>query len=217
MVCIFLAGAVVSGFLYIKSDLKKWKIGVYLFKPLTMFLIILAALLTETDRSLYKSLILVGLIISTTGDVFLMLPKDRFMAGLAAFLTAHLFYGAAFFFPAGMPVPWPLFPLLAYAGVVGILLFPYLEKMKVPVLVYGIVIMTMAWTAWSRFLVNRGPAAGIALAGALLFVSSDTLLAFRRFYRPQYLPHSPVMLLYFAAQICFALSTGDFNGSMVAR
>src|SRR5690606_41962032 len=70
---------------------------VYLFKPLTTVLILLLALLASPPVTpAYQWLIVLGLLFSLAGDVFLMLPRDRFVAGLVSFLIAHLFYIAAF-------------------------------------------------------------------------------------------------------------------------
>lgn len=70
---------------------------VYAFKPLTTALIImLAASLLAEPASRYRLAITFGLVLSLAGDVFLMVPGDRFVPGLAAFLLAHPAYLAAF-------------------------------------------------------------------------------------------------------------------------
>src|SRR3954469_1473839 len=111
---------------------------VYLFKPLTTLLIILLALSrTPIQGEGYKFLIVAGLIFSMCGDIFLMLPSDRFMAGLVSFLVAHLFYITAFAqgFP-GMVGLWPLAPLGLYGVGMYRFLSPGLGKMRLPVVIY---------------------------------------------------------------------------------
>ncbi len=55
----------------------------YIFKPLTTLLIIGLALLQDQEVSqTYRYLIVAGLVFSLTGDIFLELPTDRFIAGL---------------------------------------------------------------------------------------------------------------------------------------
>ena len=61
----------------------------YILKPLTMVLICLTAILGGNDLSVYKVMIIGGLACSLVGDIFLMLPADRFLPGLIAFLLAH--------------------------------------------------------------------------------------------------------------------------------
>jgi uncharacterized membrane protein YhhN len=70
---------------------------VYVFKPLTTLLIIVLALQMHGETTpRYFHLVAAGLVFSLAGDVFLMLPKDRFVAGLLSFLIAHLLYILAF-------------------------------------------------------------------------------------------------------------------------
>ncbi len=69
----------------------------YLFKPLTTSLIILTALwLPDAVPQPYKVLVVTGLAYSLAGDIFLMLPSDRFIFGLGSFLVAHILYAGAF-------------------------------------------------------------------------------------------------------------------------
>src|SRR5512147_2406717 len=93
---ILLATAVACA-LHLRAAYRGPRWQVYLFKPLTTTLLFgLAAALPPAHGSAYRLAILVGLVFSLAGDVFLMLPRDRFLAGLASFLAAHLAYIAAF-------------------------------------------------------------------------------------------------------------------------
>src|SRR5688572_18694162 len=67
----------------------------YLFKPLTLVLIISIVCFYGSDKSFYRSAILAGLVFSLIGDTFLINPKN-FVPGLISFLIAHLCYIAAF-------------------------------------------------------------------------------------------------------------------------
>src|SRR5512143_3607936 len=70
---------------------------IYLFKPLTTILILAIALLPGTFiTDPYARLIGLGLLFSLAGDIWLVLPADRFLYGLVSFLLAHLCYIAAF-------------------------------------------------------------------------------------------------------------------------
>jgi len=173
-----------------------------------MALIWLIALLGRATAPLYKAMILAGLVFSMAGDVLLILPADRFAAGLAAFLIAHLCYGAAFVSEIRALTWWRLVPLLVYGALVYLLLAPSLGSLKLPVGIYVLAILAMAWSAWERWgqLGSRG--ALLALAGALLFVISDTVLAFNHF-RLMSKPALAVSLaVYWAAQWLVARSVG---------
>lgn len=82
----------------------------YVFKPLTTLLIVAMALrLSSTGPAGYRRLIVIGLLLSTLGDVFLMLPFDGFVFGLGSFLLAHIAYLVALRKRGGWwRVRWPL-------------------------------------------------------------------------------------------------------------
>ena len=183
---------------------------VYVFKPLTTALIILfALLLPATAAASYKLLVVLGLLCSLAGDVFLMLPQDRFIPGLVSFLIAHLFYIAAFTRGVGFDLAWwPLLLYLLYGGVMLTLLWPRLGAMRVPVLVYMAVILIMGWQALARWLTLGTLAAGLAAVGALLFVISDSVLALDRFRGRFVMARLLVLSTYFAAQWLIAWSVG---------
>jgi uncharacterized membrane protein YhhN len=199
--------AAVSAALHISAEYRGPRRNVYIFKPLTVSFITLIAL--QSEASLYKNLIVAGLLFSLAGDIFLMLPSDRFIAGLFSFLIAHLFYIAAFTLDGArrFSVVAALL-LLTYGGVMLGLLFPHLGKMKAPVMVYMLVILLMVWQAWNRWLGGSGDGAGSlpALAGASLFAASDSALALNRFRRPFKSARLLILTTYFVAQWLFALS-----------
>ena len=94
---------------------------IYVFKPLTTVLIIAATLWCFTPAmGHYRNIILVGLTLSLAGDVFLMLPGNKFIPGLASFLAAHLAYVWAFSLGVGFApaqLPW-LAPFACFGHVV---------------------------------------------------------------------------------------------------
>jgi uncharacterized membrane protein YhhN len=180
----------------------------YIFKPLTMVLIWMIALLGQATSPLYKVMIFAGLVFSMAGDVLLILPSDRFAAGLAAFLIAHLCYSAAFVSEIRALNWWRLFPLLAYGAVVYLLLAPSLGKLKLPVLLYVVAILAMAWFAWERWSQLGSRGALSAFVGALLFVISDTILAFNHFRLRSKPALATSLAIYWAAQWLMARSVG---------
>src|SRR5205809_56507 len=87
-------------------------------------------------------------------------------------------------------------------------LWPHLGRERAPVAVYVSVIAVMGWRAAVRALAASPPPAsgGLALAGALLFMLSDGLLATDRFARRLRAAEAAVMTTYYAAQTLIALS-----------
>lgn len=207
-----IVAAAVSLLLHLRAEYcgPRWQI--YLFKPLTTALLLAGVLSVKWGSDpRYPYAIALGLLFSLVGDVFLMLPQDLFLWGLGSFLVAHLVYVAAF--TTGVPLgglPLVYLPLLAAAATVLFFLWPSLkEKLRIPILIYMAAILVMVAQACSRGWCLRSHAALLATAGALLFASSDTLLAFNRFRKPY--PHAQtwIMTTYVAAQALIALSVGE--------
>ena len=202
--------AILSASIHIRAEYRGPRQHVYIFKPLTMVFILLIAILGQATLPFYKYMIVTGLVFSLAGDVFLMLPSDRFVAGLVAFLMAHLFYIAAFVSEISALTWWPLVPVVIYGIVVYTILAPSLGKLKLPVLAYIVVITIMAWLAWERWSQTGQSGALLASVGAVLFVISDTILALNRF-RGAFKPARALNLTtYFAAQWLIAGSVGAF-------
>jgi len=129
----------------------------------------------------YANAITVGLTLSVLGDALLALPGDLFVAGLLAFLAAHLAYTAAYVGRSRALAPaWLLMSLLA-VGLMLAVLFQWgeLGAMKLPVVVYAVVIGLMLWRAGAQG--RSGSGAHFAVLGAVLFVLSDAVLAWNRF------------------------------------
>ena len=158
-------------------------------------------------------MIVVGLVFSLSGDVFLMLPekpRSFFMPGLVVFLIAHLFYIVAFCLGGGWANKDLLvaIPFLAFGIGTAVYLWPSLGAMKVPVALYILVILTMGWRAGVRIYAVDVPTPGavIALVGAILFILSDLILALNRFVRPFASARATNLTTYFVGQACIALS-----------
>lgn len=205
---ILIAGTIASSLLFIRAEYRGPDWQIYLFKPLTTFLIILFGLLVDSASSQYRAWILLGLVFSLAGDVFLMLPADRFLPGLVCFLLAHLGYIRAF--SRGLE-DWngiPILPLLVY----GVLIYRYLAselgRMRVPVLVYMLVILVMSGAAWERWLNQGGAGPLLAAVGSVLFLISDSLLAVGRFRKVPDYSRALSLGSYFTAQLLIAMSVG---------
>jgi len=137
----------------------------YSFKPLTTCLIIAIALLAADPVSTqYKALIVLGLVASLAGDVFLMLP-DRFLPGLVSFLVAHLLYIAAFVTADYGTAPlWFIIPFVFYGALMLRILWAHLGTMAdygtaplwfiIPFVFYGALMLRILWAHLGTM---RGP------------------------------------------------------------
>jgi uncharacterized membrane protein YhhN len=200
--------AAVSGALHIRSEYHGPRALGYACKPLTTTaLIAIACLAPGSPPVPYRELIVLGLIFSLAGDIFLMLPSDRFLPGLASFLVAHLLYIAAFSQVAGFQLsPLALAPFALASAALLRLLWPHLAGMRVPVTFYVIVIVTMGWQAAAQWSSVGETWALLALVGAILFTLSDAALALNRFRAPFAAAQVAILSSYYLAQWLIALS-----------
>jgi uncharacterized membrane protein YhhN len=109
-----------------------------------------------------------------------MVPGDRFVAGLASFLVAHLLYIAAFASEkGGLRNPAAATTVGLFAVAMLAFLWPDLGALRVPVGAYVTVIGLMGWQAFARW--GHSPGAELAALGAMSFLVSDSALAIGRF------------------------------------
>lgn len=172
-------------------------------------LIIIFMLSSFADLSLSSSQwILAGLILSTLGDVFLMLRPQKFIAGLASFLVAHIFYVIAFSSKLNsLSIPLVSYWVIPIAVGYFIYLWPKLGEMKLPVLFYFSAISLMLISATALYIQAPTNTHSLLLLGAILFAISDGILGYRKFVKPFMYGQVAVMTTYFSAQCLLALST----------
>lgn len=198
----------VSAGLYIYFDFIKNQTLKYTFKPLTTILIIALAFLQKPEGfDSYGYLIITGLVFSLIGDIYLMLPTDKFIHGLASFLIAHIFYIVAFSSGFGPFLDFEyLIPAAIYTLVFLWVILPKTGSMKLPVIIYAIVLMIFMWQATGRYYYLAQTSAFYVFIGAILFVISDSILAYARFVKSFKLSQLLIHTTYWGAQIAIALS-----------
>lgn len=173
----------------------------YLLKPGSLLLLVGVALTLVPEDETRRAWFVLALVLSLAGDVFLMLPRNLFVAGLASFLLGHVAYIAGF----GVGEAWPWIAGVALVAVaVGTPILRALlargEKELVgPVVAYMTVISVMVACA-----IGTGDA--VAIAGAGLFMLSDSLIAWNRFVRPLAWAPVTIMVTYHLAQAGLVLS-----------
>ena len=192
---------------------------VYVFKPLSTTLVIIVAALScfvaDNYNLSYTLAIILGLLFSFGGDVALMFKSKRaFMIGLILFLIAHVIYSIVFTVYSGF-VEGDLISaliLILLAIIIYFYLYPGLEEMKIPVLIYIFVISFMMNRAISTFsgeFFNNTQAVLISIGAGLFFIS-DLILAINKFKKP-FKYHRISLAFYYSGQLLIALSTGFFG------
>ncbi|SFK98791.1 lysoplasmalogenase [Lysobacter sp. cf310] len=183
----------------------------YLAKPSATLLVLAMVWRMRTGAPTYRPAILIGLALSTLGDVFLMLPGDWFVFGLGSFLCAHLAYLVAFTRRArAFAALWPFLAYAALAAAVLAVLWPHLpSELRVPVVVYVAVLAAMAAQAAALWWRQRTRATALAALGGLSFVISDASLAIDRFAAPFASASVVVLATYWLAQTWIGLSVRE--------
>lgn len=173
-------------------------------KPLPV-LCMLLWLVFFVDRSTYRTWLMVGLGFSALGDVLLEIPANLFVAGLIAFLIAHLCYIMAYLSRSKTLHLVRAIPCLLYGCGVFWFLQSYgnLGPMALPVGVYTFVICCMLWRAASLYGTSGVSKALVhaAFFGAALFAMSDTIIAFNKFHAPVPGARYWIIVLYWMGQV----------------
>ena len=144
----------------------------------------------------------VALFLSAVGDVALELQTPQWIAGMAAFGLAHVFYTvcfADFIRRQGLARSGILFAIAILAISIALLvwLYPGMGELTGPSIGYQAIITTMVMTA----MVSRAPM--ITRIAAVVFMLSDTLIAVG-LYRGIAVPPGSVWITYAVAQILLA-------------
>jgi uncharacterized membrane protein YhhN len=179
----------------------------WITKPLAATGFVVSALQHGALGSAYGVCVLVALCLSWCGDV-LLIPRTKgtFLAGLGAFLFAHVAYAAAFVIRGVAIVPACVSALAVAAGVyfVARWLLPHVKGfMKKAVLAYMAAIGAMVTLAAGTFFARADL---LVLIGAVAFFVSDISVARDRFVKPGVANKRWGAPLYFGAQLLFAAS-----------
>lgn len=186
-----------------------------LFKVIPMVLIITYGWLhLAAGRTRTQYILLTGLLFCMLGDALLVW---WFVPGLLAFLIGHIFYLAAFL--RCWRFSWlrmaALLPVIAYGVIIGTQVTSAMKlaantTLIAPVLLYLTVISLMAWSA-----IMTG--SRMAAIGSILFVISDSILAWNKFVAD--VPSSGVYIMttYYAAQFLIASSMGVIDRDRSSR
>lgn len=171
---------------------------------------IAVAILSGAWASIYGRLILLGLVFSWFGDMFLVGTSQlAFLSGLSAFLLAHIAYVSAFI-AHGYNRRWVWFAVVPVTAI-AIGVFTWLEphtpvNLAIPVRAYIVVISMMVIFAIGTQ--GRGGSV-LIVSGAILFFLSDLSVAALRLVQTDYPTYVLGLPLYYAGQVCLALSSSQ--------
>ncbi len=179
----------------------------FVVKPLIMISLACYYLASTKQRN---TLFLIAILFCWVGDVLLLFkPELFFIAGLIAFLTGHVLYIVcyqrmrynesknALLGPQKIRFALPI--ILVGTGLV-VVLYPVLGDLRIPVMIYALVITIMALQALFRFGYTTNKSFVLVFIGAILFMISDSLLAINKFLMPIQFASFYIMATYMVAQ-----------------
>ena len=186
------------------------------FKVLPIFALIVFVRLNAGDSDILQNPVprkdfhkftILGLLFSSIGDACLIARETMFIPGIIFFSIAHAWY----LYALGTGQKGSRLQSLFYLGGTGTFLFLAggIDNifMQFLLLIYTILIFTVAWRAASRFEQEQTYPALLGFVGILLFTFSDFLIGINKW--KFYIPFSEflVMITYYGGQLGVALGT----------
>lgn len=172
-------------------------------KPLSLLLLIGVAVLLDPIDPTIRTWMVIGLVFSLAGDVFLLGPEKLFVGGLASFLIAHIAYVVGLL-QGPRSLGWSVVGLVVVVIAIAVVGRPIVAgarshpvhgdpTMVGPVIAYLVVISAMVVASF-------GTASIVAVVGASLFYASDAILAWNRFIERRRFGPVAVMVTYHLGQ-----------------
>ncbi len=204
---------IIFSLLYLGLVLIEFETITWWLKPFIIPLLSISVFLS--GKMEFKPLLISALFFSWIGDVVLLFANQGviyFIIGLVSFLIAHLFYIILFSkLQKVTTIKYKRFIPLVLLYLFGFLSFLWdkLGGMKIPVIIYALVISTMLLVAIRGYFTWNSKSGKLLLIGAIFFVLSDSILAINKFYIPIYLSSFWIMSTYITAQ--FLIVKGVLN------
>jgi uncharacterized membrane protein YhhN len=157
----------------------------YVCKPAAALAFLATALALDPASSASRAWCCVALAFCVIGDVFLMLPRDAFLPGLGAFAVAQTCFAVSFALQDPTTLRLVIAVVLVVPGAVilarrfvGAVARGADQSMVPAVVLYIAVISAMVVSA-------LGGGTVVGVGGAVLFLTSDSLIAEHRFVAPR--------------------------------
>ena len=182
--------------------------------------LVLIAWVFAAASGAYATRIAAAIALCMVADILLEFRGAGFVYGMGVFLAAQLTFASAFTMQCRPWRPVLALPFVAWLGTAFAVISPGLGALRLPVMAYMAAIGLMLWRAAAWFAASRAAAAAgspsatsgvagaarLALAGAVVFGISDTLIALDRFHAPVPGARYLIILTYWAALALIAAS-----------
>jgi len=197
----------------------------YFMKPLLLLFLLIAVYVSDFFPT--KNILLIALTFSWLGDIILLFAdkgEQYFIFGLVAFLISHLVY--IFLFSKQKDTKetlknnsfwFGMVLILIYFVLMMITLLPKLGPLKIPVITYALVITSMLLMVFFKSRKWESPSNNLVLIGAIVFVLSDSILAFNKFHTPIENASFYIMSTYCLAQYLIVCGILKINNQQLKK
>ncbi|MFP1723901.1 lysoplasmalogenase [Lonsdalea quercina] len=184
-----------SGWLYVDASYRGPTWQRWLFKPLTLLLLI--ALAWQAPMlNVPAYLIVLGLLATIAGDTLLLLPAQRMLYAIGAYFAAHLLYTISFLSTQmTLNLFWPLPLLLAIVSALLVaMLWTRLDTLRLPVCAFIAMTAVMVWVAGGPyFAASTDDNLSLLVGAALLFIGHASWLIYH--FRFKFPAHQVILAI----------------------
>ena len=170
-----------SGWLFVDASYRGPRWQRWVFKPVTLLLLLLLAWQAPT-LNVYSYLILLGLAATLVADCLLLLPEERFMYAIGAFFLSHLLYTLSFASQMTITFFWPLpLTLLIIGAILLAVIWTRLAELRWPVTTYIAMTLLMVWLAGEQYFARSTDMAFSLFCGAALLLLGNIFWLLSRY------------------------------------
>lgn len=172
-----------SGWLYVEACYRGPCWQRWLFKPLTL-LLLLGLVLQAPINHFWDYLVLAGLLATLAGDALTLLPRQQLLYASGAYFLSHLFYTVWFASQKMFSFSWPLpLGLLIIGAILMMLIWQQLQDLRWSVCLSVIMTLVMVWLAGEMLLQQADMRNMLLVFGTLLLLLTSAISLISRYLR----------------------------------
>ncbi|MEK9498837.1 lysoplasmalogenase [Photorhabdus sp. P32] len=163
-----------SGWLYVDAAYRGPNWQRWLFRPITLLLLLLWAW-QAPELHISGYLICLGLFTALISDALRMLPSKYSLLSLGTLFLCYLFYTVSFVLQMNFSFFFPLpLILLVLGSIILLVIWNKLEKMRWPVVASVVMLLIMVWMAGEQYFSLNTDYGFSLLAGSILLLLSHS-------------------------------------------
>lgn len=197
---------VFSGWLFVDAAYRGPAWQRWLFRPVTLLLLLALALqapiITATGY-----LIILGLVATLVADALLLLPKERMMYVIGAYFLSHLLYTVGFASQMTFSIFWPLpLTLLIIGAVLIATIWTQLQELRWPICTYIGMTLLMVWVTGEQYFARSTDHGFSLLAGTSLLLLASIIWLISHYRYPFQASRAVIAASYFAGHFLIVRS-----------